>query len=729
MSDWPLVYLAFLVVLIVPFMVLHFLLARRDRAETALRAKWRQELTRERTLRELAEDEVRLRDEWYQHLLNNTSDMVLVFGLTPDGNPGHFLEVNDTACRQLGYPRERLLALTPAELEDWQASGLLLSAGWTNLATVTDDELRQRAATFSRVLVTQILEKKDLVFERTYVTANGQRMPVEIKARRFDLRGKPLIMFTAQDISERKASEQALQDSERRFQEFFQQSSVGVATYDTQRVLLNVNPACLRMFGVPGREEFGRLSPFDNPAMPDTARKALARGESAHYEMMWDFSSTASRQLLASTRSGKAYMDVLINPLGRDADANTRGYLVQFLDVTARRESELALREIEGHLQQAQKMQALGTMAGGIAHDFNNILTPILGYAEMAVRVVPEGQSLHLYLQEIVRASHRARELVTQILSFSRQTVPEGRPIPVAPIIKEVAKLLRASAPQNVDIQVVIKTERNTVVADPTQIHQVLMNLCTNGLHAMRETGGVLEIRVTDFLHSARPRSEFPQLPPGRYVRLSVKDTGCGIPREIRNRIFEPFFTTKQRGEGTGMGLAVVHGIITALKGTVTVESEGGKGSVFHVVLPAVEQEGITHTEAEEPLPTGAGRILFVDDDEEVLKLGEEMLRTLGYEPIIARHGNAALCILNLDPPRVDLIVTDLMMPGLDGKQLAREARAVRADIPIILCTGFSEVPSEAELRDLRIDGLIMKPILLRELAEKLHEILAAKQA
>ncbi|MDI6774999.1 MAG: ATP-binding protein [Verrucomicrobiota bacterium] len=383
-------------------------------------------------------------------------------------------------------------------------------------------------------------------------------------------------------------------------------------------------------------------------------------------------------------------------------------------------ENEVKLKD--EWFQQAQKMRALGAMAGGIAHDFNNILTTIIGYAEMALRIVPEQESLHQYMKEVVRAGHRAKDLVTQILFFSRETTPGGMAIRITPIVKEVAKLLGASAPPaNVEIQVIIKTDHDVLMADPTLIHQLVMNLCVNALRATKENGGLLELRLTDFIHTAQPKGEFPHLVSGRYLRLSVKDTGHGIATVVIEKIFEPFFTTKERGKGAGMGLAVVQGIVTALKGALTVESQVGKGSVFHVILPAIEKEEETIVEAMRPLPIGNGRVLFVDDDEEILKIVEKMLLTLGYEPIVAQHGAAALGVFSLDPSRFDLVIADMVMPGLGGKELAQELHRLRGDIPVILCTGFSEIPSEPELKALHIRSLIMKPILMHESAEKIR--------
>jgi nitrogen-specific signal transduction histidine kinase len=383
---------------------------------------------------------------------------------------------------------------------------------------------------------------------------------------------------------------------------------------------------------------------------------------------------------------------------------------------------------LERQLRQAQKMEAIGTLAGGIAHDFNNILAPIIGYVEMALEEVPEDSSLNHDLSQVQKAAQRAKDLVKQILTFSRQTEKvENRPVRVSLIVKEALKLLRASLPSTIEIrrQTSRAAASGTVMTDPTRMHQVLMNLCTNAAHAMKEKGGLLEIRLTDRELDGELLAHFPKAKPGPYLQLSVSDTGQGMSQDVKQRIFDPYFTTKGPGEGTGMGLAVVYGILKNLGGAITVYSEPGKGSVFHVFLP-VTQPGSVHGEkAPPPLPSGHGRILFVDDEEVIVNMARIMLKRLGYEVIGESDSRLALDTFRADPEAFDVVVTDLTMPGLTGVDLARELLRLRPDIPIVLCTGFSETETAEKARQVGIKELLMKPLVMRDIAEAIQKVMA----
>jgi len=723
-----LLFFCFVAILTAPFAALYFLLQRRDRKTAKDRTTLRKELDNEKKLRKTAEDKIRIKTEWFRNMIDSTSDMVLVHGITDEGLPGTFIDANRTVCLKLAYAHDKILTLSPFDIEEQTSPTSVMGYVKTELATLSDGKIREHQHLFARNLMTQIREKKEIIYERVFVTSHGDKIPVEVKACCFEQDEVPIIVCTARDISERKATEEALEDSEHRFHDFFAHSPIGVARYDSEKTLSDVNPAALKLLGIPDQQEFAKFDPFDNPFMPDSVRKAIAQGETARYEASIDFVEAAEQSLFISSRRGHGYYDVVINTLGHDKAYKVKGYLVQIVDVTKRRETEQALRQIERQLHQAQKMEAIGTLAGGIAHDFNNILTPIIGYAEMALHTVPEEEALHQYMKEVVKASHRAKDLVNQILAFSRQTEPEGKPIRITPIVKEVAKLQKAAFPANIEFDVIIKTQNDVVVVDPTQIHQVVMNLCTNAAHAIGRPGGRIEVRMMDFLHIDRPGSEFPDLAPGRYLRLSIKDSGSGMDAKTRARIFEPFFTTKERGEGTGMGLAVVHGIITSLKGTIVVDSELNQGTTFHVVIPVVDEEELDVTETTESLPIGSGQILFVDDDKEILKMAEQMLSNLGYKTIIAHQATAALRLFQLEPHHYDLVITDMVMPGMDGKELAVELQKIRSDIPIVLCTGFSEIPTDEEMALLGVCGLIMKPIVMRDMAVKLQQALGHEE-
>ncbi len=386
-------------------------------------------------------------------------------------------------------------------------------------------------------------------------------------------------------------------------------------------------------------------------------------------------------------------------------------------------------QKLEAQLRQAQKLEALGTLSGGIAHDFNNMLASIIGFTEMIKDHTPEGSREHRHARRVLEAGIRGRDLVRQMLTFSRQTEQEKKPLRLSSIVKESVKLLRASIPSTVSIKFSIKSESGVILGDPTQISQVLMNLATNAAYAMRETGGTFEIELSDF--SVSPTSGDPHgIDSGLYMRLTVRDTGAGIPPEIADRIFDPFFTTKKIGEGTGLGLSVVLGIVKQAHGYITVESEPGKGSTFNVYFPKIVEEPVAQGVAgDEAAPTGKESILFVDDEEALVEMGEELLADLGYEVASRTGSREALALFRLDPSRFDLVITDQTMPDMTGVQLASELLSIRPDIPVILCTGFSHTAGEESTRAAGIKGFVMKPLTKRELAKTVRKVLDARDA
>lgn len=697
--------------------------------------RWRSEFEdaqrrgeQERRERERVDEALRQKKEWSDILFNNTQDMVFIHGVTPAGLPGHIVQVNDVACRRLGHPREKLLASTPLDMEEDPMPTAMIGYTRSERAVMSDEEILERQALSSaaRHLIARILEEKQVLYERTFVTRTGRRFPVEISARRFDLLDEPMIMCTAHDITERRRAHRALQESERLFQDFFAHSPIGVAMYDADRRLINVNPACLRMFGTPETQEFARFDLFDNTWLSEQARRSLRRGENVSYEASVDFDDIRRSGLFATGRSGKAHFDLLVHNLGLDQDYKPKGFLAQIQDTTRRREAESALVLSERQLRRAQKMEAIGTLAGGIAHDFNNILTPIMGYAEIVMQCGSDDSGTHEYLREILKASHRAKDLVNQILTFSRQAEREGAPIQMHSIIREVVKQVQASLPDTITARTVFRSDNDVVVANATQLHQIVMNLCTNAVHAMQESGGTLEIATANFMHHRREKSAYPALESGPYLQVSVRDTGVGMDAATLERIFEPFFTTKASGEGTGMGLAVVHGIVSSLKGTISVESTPGAGATFHVVLPCADRVKAEESGAAAPMPTGSGCVLFVDDEKDIVKMAAHMLTRLGYEPVPAAGGDEALRLFRTNPARFDAVITDQVMPGLQGLDLARDLLALRPELPIILCTGFSESVTLEQVRALGVREFMLKPLVMRQLAEALSRILSA---
>jgi CheY-like chemotaxis protein len=374
-------------------------------------------------------------------------------------------------------------------------------------------------------------------------------------------------------------------------------------------------------------------------------------------------------------------------------------------------------------------MEAIGTLAGGIAHDFNNILSPIIGYSEMIIDDAPEKSPLTNKIEQILMAATRAKELVRHILTFSRQTEQELLPLELHPIIKESLTLLRASIPATIEIRQKIDTGCRPVLADPTQIHQVLINLCTNAFHAMRDRDGILGVEMSEVEIGAADCMAM-KLDPGRYVKISVSDTGHGIPKNILDRVFEPYFTTKKPGEGTGLGLSVVHGIVKSNHGEIKLYSEPGKGTTVNIYLPCIESDGFAPKKSSREAVTGGNEsILIVDDEEYIVTMLNEMLERLGYHVTRFTDSTKAFAEFRKDPYRFDLIITDQTMPKMTGTELAEECMRIRPDLPVVVCTGFSEILSEEKARAIGISEYVTKPVVKNEIASAIRNALASRRS
>ncbi|HIJ78150.1 MAG: response regulator [Desulfobulbaceae bacterium] len=392
-------------------------------------------------------------------------------------------------------------------------------------------------------------------------------------------------------------------------------------------------------------------------------------------------------------------------------------------DISERKEEQAEKRKLENQLIQSQKMESIGTLAGGIAHDFNNILTAILGYAELAKQQA-NSEGLTVKIDAITKAGWRARELVKQILTFSRQTVTEKSAVEIGPIIKEALKLLRASIPTTIEIREHIDSQCGTVFANPTQVHQILMNLCTNSYHAMREKGGVLGVTLDTMEINTMEKAAF-NLVPGHYLRLIVSDNGSGMDTATQERAMDPYFTTKPKGEGTGMGLAIVHGIVKSLDGHLSIYSEPGKGTTVKVYLPIVKKaESVSDQWEELPIQGGNEHILIVDDELTITNLEKEMLETLGYKISVCNNPNEALSKYRQQPQDYDLIITDMTMPHMTGAELAKAILAIEPHQPIILCTGFSDIIDETIALKLGIRKFLTKPVTMGEFSTAIRAAL-----
>ena len=381
-------------------------------------------------------------------------------------------------------------------------------------------------------------------------------------------------------------------------------------------------------------------------------------------------------------------------------------------------------KRLDKRLQQTQRMESIGTLAGGIAHDFNNILGVIVGNTELAMEELPQWNPAYRNLEQTRKACHRAVDMVKQILSFSRRSRSELMPINITPVVKESLQLLRASTPASIEIIRNIAGDIQTILADPTQIHQVIINICTNAIHAMADESGTIEIVLKNVQIDAHMATQNPDLTPGNHVRLHVSDTGCGMDPETLNRMFEPYFTTKDVGKGTGMGLYVVLGIVRGHHGAISVQSEPGKGTVFDIFFPVVSKEAVAEPETDEAVPQGHEQVLIVDDEASLLITCREMLEKLGYGVNACADPLEALEQFKQNPAQIDLVITDMTMPRMTGERLGQELLKIRPDLPIIIATGYSKRINEESALEMGFKGLIMKPLDRRNLAKAIREAL-----
>ncbi len=512
------------------------------------------------------------------------------------------------------------------------------------------------------------------------------------------------------DITERKKTERILQKTKEFLENVLESSRDGILIADRRGVIVSVNSAMERMTGLTKKQLTGKHASslvVDERDM----RKHILSKTSALFKR--GFCSYEAKH----KKDDGTSIDVECNvSVTRDDSGDIIGGISIIRDISDRNKMERQLRH-------SHKMEAVGTLAGGIAHDFNNILAAIVGFAEMALHHLPEKNRAGMDLDQVLKAAYRGEALVDQILAFSRQNERGRKPTRLKYIIKEVLKLLRATLPVTIELQYNMESDA-TVMADPTQIHQLMMNLCINAANAMREKGGILQITLSSVIIDSARAEEFPDLSSGLYIELMVSDTGSGIDPKIVDRIFDPFFTTKKLGEGTGMGLSVALGIVKSHAGEIFIDNIPGKGCTFHVLLPAVKEVTEKTADQNRSIPTGNERILFVDDEEALVEMAKKMLNSLGYEVVAEKNSIQALEVFQKDPFKFDLVITDQTMPHMTGYNMAEQLLCIRPDIPIILCTGFSEtVPPEKALK-LGIREYIKKPLNRRLIAETIRSAL-----
>jgi len=516
-----------------------------------------------------------------------------------------------------------------------------------------------------------------------------------------------------QNITERKKAENALRESDRRFQNLVQNIPVGVYRNlpGPEGRFIIANQAIVEMFGYASVEELMRVPVADlyiDPAeRHDFTEKLVSQGQ------------VFREELLLKKKDGTPICGAVTAKVIRGNDGKI-AYFDGFIeDVTER-------KRIEARLVQAQKLESIGILAGGIAHDFNNNLYPLLGYAELIKEDLPKDSPLHEHIDEILRATLRSKDLVKQILAYSRKGGQDKKPIQLLPIVKEALKLLRSSIPTTIDIQQDLYSDCGVVMADATQIHQIIINLTTNAYHAMEDTGGRLTVSLKQVeLTPESDPSIMKELAPGKYALLTISDTGTGIETANLDKIFEPYFTTKGAGKGTGLGLSVVQGIVKTHKGDILIDSAPGKGTVVRVYLPVMEKTvEEKRIEDSKPLPGGAEKILLVDDEEVIARMVKQMLERLGYQVTAHASSVDALNAFKADSDAFDLVISDMTMPKMNGIQLARELVSVKPGILIIICTGFSDKIDEKSAKAMGFKEFLMKPVIKSNLAKMVRKVL-----
>lgn len=515
------------------------------------------------------------------------------------------------------------------------------------------------------------------------------------------------------DITAHKAVEDAL-----RFTQFAVDKTIDQAFWMTEDGhIIYVNDAACHALEY-SRAELLKLS------VPDICPPHSLESYAQHWKKLKE-NGSAIIESFHQSKSGRMYpVEIRANYVIFDGKEYNCAFAT---DITERKKDEEEKIKLQAQLYQAQKMEAIGTLAGGIAHDFNNLLSVIFGYSELAKEDTSQGEKYHDYLKEVLTAANRAKELVKQILAFSRQTQVERIPLQIQPLIREGLKMLRSSIPTTISITEDIDPESGIILADPTQIHQILLNLCTNAYHSMEVDGGVLAVSLKTKVVDTDDQEMLLHVSPGEYAELMVSDTGSGIDPQIIERIFDPYFTTKESGKGTGMGLAIIHGIMQEYGGAITVESNVGMGAVFHVYFPVVNKAIEDEITRFENLPMGNERILLVDDEELLAALGKDLLERLGYRVTVQLSSHQALTTFQNAPNGFDLVITDQTMPEMTGAELAQCMLQIRPDIPIILCTGYSNLIDEHSAKALGIREFAFKPLSQKLLAKLIRNVLENK--
>jgi PAS domain S-box-containing protein len=618
-------------------------------------------------------------------------------------NEGKFLFANETACQKLGYSQEELREMYVHDIDPYH----------------TKDVRPQRWDKYRQFGVA--------TFESFHQSKDGKIYPVEIVSHHLEINGEEMEFAFATDISARRAAENALRESEERYRALFNASPNSILVAQDGKYVL-ANPKTCQLYGYSSPEELiGKdfletIAPHHRDIIKSRAAKAKEGVTNPHLELdiIKKDGTIATVESVSVPITWKDRPAALI--IGQDLTEKKNA-------AAALRESEERYRSLEEQLRHAQKMEAIGTLAGGIAHDFNNILSAIFGFADIAACDAGDNEEVVETLEELIGAAHRAKDLVKQILAFSRQNKVHKRPLRVQKVAAEACRLLRSTIPTTIKFETDLSSKCGFVLADATQIHQVLINLGTNAFHAMEDSGGILTINVRQIELSTMAAAGLVNINAGPHVEITVQDTGIGMSPKTQERIFDPYFTTKEIGKGTGLGMSTVHSIIAEHEGSIQVQSQEGEGTRITILLPISKNvsSNLKPEDDDEILPFGTERILYVDDEAPILQIAKASLERYGYQLTTDNDPQLALQRFKEKPQAFDLIVTDQNMPNITGYDLALKIMKIRKDIPIILCTGFSRSISEEKALAAGISEFAMKPIVGKQLATTIRRVLDKK--
>lgn len=637
---------------------------------------------------------------WAEEALRQSEEKFrLAFHTSPDAinlnrlSDGMYIDINEGFTKLTGYTREDAIGKTSLELNVW-------------------NDPEDRDSLVQLLMADGKAENLEARFKRK----NGQVGFGLMSASLITINQEKIILSITRDITDRRQAGEILRETEMKYRELAESLPQVIFEVDLKGDLTYINRNAYALFGYsPEEVEKGfNILQVIVPEDRDRVAGDIIRNIEGH---------KLGRQEYTAVRKDGTRFPVGVHANSFQRGQNTTGVRGILIDLTESKRAEKEKKKLELQLQQAQKMEAIGALAGGIAHDFNNILSAIIGYTELAML---NENSKHCTgeLNEALKAANRAKDLVKQILAFSRQTDEDLKPVMVGMVANEAEKFLRATIPTTIEIKTRIKENSGAVLANSVELHQIIMNLCTNAAHAIGDQTGILEIEVHDVEIDLAQKNDFIDLEIGPYVRISVKDTGHGIDPEVRKRIFDPYFTTKEKGVGTGLGLAVVHGIVKKYGGAINVESKLGEGTNFHIHFPRVSITSPIKAEQPKKIIGGSERILFVDDEKMLVEIGQLALQRLGYNVVSRTSPIEALELFKAKPDHFDLMITDQTMPGMTGSALAKEIMRIRPELPIIICTGYSQTIDPNRAADMGIKGFVMKPIIINDLAAAVRRAL-----